>query len=534
VLINRGIKEVQQAQDFLNPRLSMLHSPYDLPDMSVAVERIKRALRKREKIMIFGDYDADGLTSTVLLKETLQAMGLEVFHYLPHRLLEGYGLNKQAVKKAITQKVDLFITVDCGTNSLAEVGELTKAGIDVIITDHHAPLSGGLPAALAVINPRRPDSRYKFPHLAGVGVVYKFVQAITDSINKESLDLTCLGTIADISPLKGENRIIVKFGLPLLFQTSRIGLRVLIERCGLNARPMDTTAVSYIISPRLNASGRIGSAELSLNLLLSKSEQEARELSELVNSCNSRRQRIEERMLKEACDLIEKEVNFKQQHVIVLAKDGWHRGVLGIVASKITDQFYRPTIVISLEGELCRGSARSIKNFHITQTLLECQHLLVEFGGHKQAAGLVIREDKISHFRKEINHLASEKLLLQDLYPSIDIDAQMNLSDLNEKNINELALLEPFGEANPAPVFCVRNLRLRSEPRLLAKDTIKCYVTDGKLTYPAVGFRKSYLKDSLMNSRSFDLAFVPSLDNYRGQGEIQLEIKDVCISGLNS
>ncbi len=527
LLVNRGIRDPEGASRFLNPKLALLSSPDSLPDLSLALSRIKKAIKNKEKVMIFGDYDVDGLTATALLKSIFKELGLEVIHYLPHRINEGYGLNKGAVKLAKKEGVRLLVTVDCGTNSFEEIAQLKRLDIDVIVTDHHQPICEDLPCALAIINPKRKDSKYGYRDLAGVAVAYKFAQGLTLKPLEEYLDLVCLGTIADVVPLTDENRIIAKEGLSFFSQTKNLGLIALLQQSGMKNSLINATSISYIIAPRINASGRIDTAEVSLKLLLTDSPQEAEELARKVCLLNSQRQGIENRMLKEALDIIEKEINFKEHRVIVVAKEGWHPGVLGIVASKIKDIFHRPTVVISTNDNLCRGSARSINNFHILDALLECKDILVAFGGHQRAAGLSIIKDNIKLFRNRLNHIATERLDLTDLYPCLDIDMELRFSDLDEGLIREIELLEPFGEANPKPIFYTPGLCLKSEPEILNKNTLRCWITDGEFTYKAVGFNMAGLKNRIENCRSFELAYSLHLDKWYDPPNIELEIEDV-------
>ena len=527
LLVNRGIRDPEGASRFLNPKLALLSSPDSLPDLSLALSRIKKAIKNKEKVMIFGDYDVDGLTATALLKSIFKELGLEVIHYLPHRINEGYGLNKGAVKLAKKEGVRLLVTVDCGTNSFEEIAQLKRLDIDVIVTDHHQPICEDLPCALAIINPKRKDSKYGYRDLAGVAVAYKFAQGLTLKPLEEYLDLVCLGTIADVVPLTDENRIIAKEGLSFFSQTKNLGLIALLQQSGMKNSLINATSISYIIAPRINASGRIDTAEVSLKLLLTDSPQEAEELARKVCLLNSQRQGIENRMLKEALDIIEKEINFKEHRVIVVAKEGWHPGVLGIVASKIKDIFHRPTVVISTNDNLCRGSARSINNFHILEALLECKDILAAFGGHQRAAGLSIIKDNIKLFRNRLNHIATERLDLTDLYPCLDIDMELRFSDLDEGLIREIELLEPFGEANPKPIFYTPGLCLKSEPEILNKNTLRCWITDGEFTYKAVGFNMAGLKNRIENCRSFELAYSLHLDKWYDPPNIELEIEDV-------
>lgn len=528
ILVNRGIDNVEDAEKFLNVDLDHLLDPYSFSDMRKSVNLIKRATKHRERVMVFGDYDVDGLTSLALLEITLSKMGLDVVHYLPHRIKEGYGLNRNILHLLRQKNIKLLITADCGTNSHQEIKELRRYNIDVIVTDHHEPIDcDTLPCVSAIINPKLKGSSYKYRDLAGVGVAYKLCQAITGEMLFEDLDLVSLGTIADVVPLTGENRVIVREGLSKLSQTKRLGLKALIETSGIKDRKITSYFVSYILGPRINASGRMDTAEIALNLLMSQKEDEAEQLAKMVEAHNRQRQKIENKILEEAQGLIDKEINFKEHKIIVIAKEDWHPGVLGIVASKLTDRFYRPTIVISKTRDLCKGSGRSIKNFHLFQVLSECKEFLETFGGHSHAAGLVITKDNIEDFKNKINRLAKEKMSLEDLLPSLDIDMELNLSDLNEVLIKELEALEPFGVDNPEPLFYTRNLKIKGEPCVLGRDTLKFWVSDEKITYQAIGFGMATFKNSLINADYFDLVYSPRIDNWQGQGTVLLEAKDI-------
>ena len=528
ILINRGIKNAEEAEKFLNAGPDHLLDPYLFSDMQKAVKLIKKAAKNKKRVMIFGDYDVDGLTALALLKETLSKIGLETVHYIPHRIKEGYGLNKNIIHFARQKEITLLITVDCGTNSNEEIQELRRHNIDVIVTDHHEPLNHDVAlCASAIINPKIKESRYKYRDLAGVGVAFKLCQAITGKKLLEDLDLVSLGTIADVVPLTGENRVMVKEGLIKLAHTKRQGLKALIETSRIKGKKITTGFVSFILGPRINASGRMDTAEIALNLLMSESDDEAGELARTIEMFNRQRQKIEEKILEEAHDLIDREINFKEHKIIVIAKENWHQGVLGIVASKLADKFYRPTIVISKTDGLCKGSGRSIKNFHLFKALLECKDFLKAFGGHSHAVGLVITSDNIEDFRNKINRLAKERLVLEDLLPSLEIDMELSLSGLNQEIIAEFEGLEPFGTGNPEPLFYTRNLKIRGEPQVLSRDTLKFWVTDGHITSEAIGFGMASFKDSLTKADSFDLVYTPRIDDWHGKGSVLLEGKDI-------
>jgi len=527
VLVNRKVKSVSEAERFLKAGINDLFSPQLFSDMPKAVALVKKSIENKEKVMVFGDYDVDGITSTVLIKNTLLASGLDVLHHIPHRISEGYGLNKEIVNFAKENKVRLMVTADCGVANHKEVEGLRQANIDVIITYHHEPQGLSLPASSSMINPKTKNSGYPFRELAGVGVAYKFSQAIANSLLSEDLDLVTLGTIADSVPLAGENRIIAKEGLLQLPNTKREGLRAIIDNAGIKNKKFNSTYVSFIIAPRLNASGRMGSAELSLKLLMSKSYEEAQGLAKELEQFNRQRQKVEAQILEEAEEMINREMNFKEQKVIVIAKDDWHQGVLGIVASKLADRFYRPAIVISLNEDLCKGSARSIKNFHLFDALVGCKGLLDSFGGHAHAAGLLITKDNIDEFRNSINKLAHDRLNLEDLLPSIDIDAELILGDLNESMVRELEILEPFGMANPEPLFYTRSLKLKGQVQSLSRETLKFWATDGATTCQIIAFGMAGLLNSLTQAASFDLVYTPKIDSWRQDESLIFEAKDI-------
>ncbi len=527
LLINRGIKDSQEAEEFLNAELDSLLDPYGFPDMRMAVGLIKKAAVSKGEIMICGDYDADGITALALLKSTLVQQGVNPSHYIPHRVKDGYGLNKKAVQIAKQKNIKLLITVDCGTNSRDEIEELRRNDIDVIVTDHHESGNCDLAPASAMINSKLKDCPYKYKGLAGVGAAYKLCQALTGNKLFEDLDLVSLGTIADVVPLTGENRIIVKQGLVRLSQAKRVGIKALIEVSRMKARQINSTFVSFILAPRINASGRMDTAETALNLLMSEKKEQADELAGCLDAYNRQRQKIESKIMEEARDVIAKEVNFKEHKVIVIAKEGWHQGVLGIVAAKLADKFYRPVIVISLSGDLCKGSGRSIKNFHLFHALLECREFLKTFGGHSHAVGLAVDKHSIGDFKDKINHFAREKLTVEDLLPSVDVDMELSMLNVSKELAYEIKRMEPFGTGNPEPLFYTRNLKLKGQPYVLSRDTLKFWVTDGTVTHPVIGFGMGSFKDNLIHSESFDLVYSLGIDNWQGADSLILEVKDI-------
>lgn len=529
VLVNRGMRTSEEARRFLDSSLSDLHDPLAFNQMQRAVEIVRDVSRKGGQVMVFGDYDVDGITALTLIKNTLLGQGINSLHYIPHRVREGYGLNREIVAIAKEKGVSLLITADCGTSSQDIIEELRRNHTEVVVTDHHEPAGESPTAASAIINPKLKDSGYAFRELAGVGVAYKFCQALSGELLVQDLDLVSLGTIADAVPLAGENRIIAKEGLKMLSVTKRAGLRALIESAGIAHRKFDTTAVTFMLGPRLNASGRMDTAEVALNLLLSTRQEEADMLARTVETYNRQRQKVENRIFEEAQALIDKEINFKEHKVIVIAKEDWHQGVLGIVASKLADKFYRPTILISKTEALCKGSGRSIRNFHLFQALVECGDFLEAFGGHSHAAGIVIANENIEEFRKKINRLARERLRFEDLVPTLEVDMELRLSDLDLEVAGELEGLEPFGVGNPEPLFYTRGLTLKGEPRTLSRYTLKFWVSDGTATYQAIAFGMSSMKESLVQARSFELVYSPRIDTWGGEGKLILEVRDIFV-----
>ncbi|MCU0650892.1 MAG: single-stranded-DNA-specific exonuclease RecJ [Candidatus Omnitrophica bacterium] len=530
VLINRGIKTAQEADRFLHVKLSHLHDPFAFNAMPAAVKLIKDAIKNKHRILLHGDYDVDGITALSVLKNTLAGMGALVDHHIPHRLKEGYGLHKTIPGRAKEKDAKLFITADCGTNSDAQIAHLRALGIDVIITDHHEPADPKAPSsANAVINPKWPGSGYPYRDLAGVGVAYKLCQALTGSMLEKDLDLVSLGTIADSVPLTGENRVIAKEGLLRIASTQRVGLRTLIESSGIGNKSMRPDSVSFILGPRINASGRMDSAEVAFNLLSSVHAAQAKDLAGELERFNRSRQKVESSIIAEAIDLINSQINFREHKIIVVAKEGWHLGVLGIVASKLADRFNRPVILISINDDFCRGSGRSIGNFSLFDGLASCRDLLDNFGGHQHAIGMVIQRDNILEFKARMNKYAMHSLVLEDLLPSISVDMELGLKDINEKLLRELEDMAPYGEGNPKPLFITKSLRLKGRPRVLGRDTLKFWVTDGNITHQAIGFGMKNMLERLCGADSFDLVYNPRIDSWLGEDSTILEVEEILL-----
>ena len=530
LLINRGITTSQEAQSFLKADISALDDPLLLKDMDLAIKRIKQAKESKEFVLIYGDYDVDGITSSVLLKDILTSLGVKAINYIPHRMSEGYGLNLGIIEYAKQKGVRLLISVDCGINAFHQVEALNQNNIDVIIIDHHQPSDGPLPKAVAVIDPKRQDCLYPFKDFASVGLVAKLSQGLLGEILEDHWPLIAVGTIADVVSLRGENRIFVKEGLPRLNGTKNKGLLALLDVAKIKGKKFNPYHVGFILGPRINATGRMGSAQEALDLLLSQDEAEAYTLAHSLEEQNARRQKIQNDMVQEAMSIVEQEVNFKDHHVIVIQKEGWHKGVLGIVASRIMEKYYRPTIVISTEEGIGTASARSIAGFHIFEALSHCANHLENFGGHKSAAGLTVKEENISRFRQVINAFAREVISLEDLIPSLDIDCEIPLAGLNLDLTYLIESLEPYGEGNRVPLFCSRKLAVKSQPVVLGKDTIKFWVTDGRTTISAVGFGMGQLRDMISSAANVDLAYSLDIDDWNKAPAVCLKLKDIKVS----
>lgn len=529
LLINRGISDSVEAKSFMSSSFSTCHDPFLLKDMHKAVLRIKKAITDKEPILVYGDYDVDGITSVTILYSALKSLGAVTDTYIPNRLEEGYGLNLAAIKKAHRNGFGLIITVDCGITSFKEVEYAKSMGIDVIVTDHHEVLESCVPSAYAVINALQADCKYPFKHLAGVGIAYKLVKALYDTTNlfaEDFLDLVSLGTVADIAPLIGENRIMAKCGLSEMNKRDRIGLSALMDVGGLSDKEIISGHIGFILGPRINAMGRIGSAQTSLDLLLSSDKEEAKKLAKVLDTENRNRQKIESRILEEALSKVEREVNFKHHKVIVLASENWHPGVIGIVASRIADRFYRPAIMISLDGKFGKGSGRSIEGFHLFEYLLRSKDVLMGFGGHESACGVTIDKERIDEFRDRINEEASKDVDESIFSPKLDIDMDVPLGDLGENVISELESLAPFGSDNPKPVLASTRLVVKDGPRQIGKNGFKIWVTDSKITCEAVSFGKGNLEAPKIGSE-VSLAYTPSINDWQGVRSIQLELKDI-------
>ena len=528
ILANKGLKESNEIEIFLNPRRSDFHDPFLMPDMKIAVDRILKAIETKEKVAIYGDYDADGITSSTVLKRFLSERGLDADIYIPNRLNEGYGLNEKAIKEIAQTNHTLIITVDCGITGNKEI-ELAKTfKIDTVVTDHHEPTEE-LPKALAVVDCKRKDNKYPFSELAGVGVAFKLIQAISIKlgIREEEylkyLDLVCVGTISDIVPLKDENRTISKLGLRLVKQTKNIGLKVLLNSMGY--QKIDSNTISFGVAPRINACGRMGHEKEALELFLTNSVQEAEKITQRLNEYNLERQQIEKRIFDEVEEIIQKSEE-KNLPCIVLEKENWHHGVIGIVSSKITDMYFKPSILMSIEGDIAKGSGRSIPGFDLHEALENCKEEIEQFGGHSMAVGVTVKKANFDKFKNKFEEYAREKDISK-ITPILNIDEKITLKDITIKDIRDLELLEPFGEGNKPPIFQINNVKIDSIRSLSQGKHLKMEIKDQNSSIQAIGFNLGNLANDYKIEDKINIAGTLEINNYNGRENIQINIRDV-------
>ncbi len=527
ILASRGIIEKEDVREFLNPTRDDFHDPFLMPDMEKAVDRILKAIQTQEKTIIYGDYDVDGITSITVLKKFLEERNLQVGEYIPNRLNEGYGLNKEAVKKIAEQGYKLIITVDCGISCIEEIKYATELGLEVIVTDHHEPAEE-LPKCLAVVDAKRKDNQYPFNQLAGVGVVFKLIQAISIKLNLDNkeylkyLDIVCVGTISDIVPLVDENRVITKLGLKLVPISKNIGLRTLLASTGY--KEVNSTTISFGIAPRINACGRMGEEKEALRLFLTNDLHEAKEITERLNNYNLERQETEKRIFKQALEQIEN--GEKDKSCIVLGQEGWHHGIIGIVASKVTDIYFKPSILICFEGEEGKGSGRSIPGFNLHDAVMNCDTYVEKFGGHSMAIGINVKRENFEKFKKEFEEY-TQNSHISDIIPIIQIDKQVDIKKINIQEVNELKLLEPYGEGNKMPVFLIKNLKILSIRSLSEGKHIKLKLGIDNHMIDAIGFNMGEVADKYLIGDKVDIVGSLEVNQFGGNENIQVNLKDL-------
>ena len=528
VLANRGIIDEKDIALFLNPTRKDFHDPYLMPDMKVAVDRIIKAIKNQEKTMIYGDYDVDGITSITILTKFFKEQGLEVGSYIPNRLDEGYGLNKDAIRSIAEQGYKLIITVDCGISGTEEVDYAYSLGMEVIVTDHHEPLEI-LPKALAVIDCKRKDSKYPFNSLAGVGVAFKLIQAIGIKLNLEEkeylkyLDIVCIGTISDIVPLIDENRIIAKLGLLLIEQTRSPGVKALLNAAAY--KEVNSNTISFGIAPRINACGRMGYERNALDLFLTENIVEANRITNILNEYNKKRQDIEKKIFEEAINKIAEE-ELDKNNAIVLGAENWHHGVIGIVASKITELYFKPSILICFEGDEGKGSGRSIPGFDLHTALCSSSEYLEKYGGHGMAVGLSLKKEKFEDFKNVFEEIAKQAHT-EELVSVIKIDKEITLKDITIENVKSLNLLEPFGEANKNPIFIYKNLRIDSIRALSEGKHLKLTLKDGNTIINAIGFNMGKYSEEYLIGDKIDIIGLLEINSFNGIENVQINMKDI-------
>jgi single-stranded-DNA-specific exonuclease len=532
VLLNRGLLDAAAASRFLEPALAQLHDPFQLHGMGAATDRIARAVKEGERIMVHGDYDVDGITATFVLVSALKALGVEATTRIPHRMRDGYGLSLETVEAAARDGIGLIITVDCGITANEAVARARALGVEVIVTDHHQP-GTRLPEAAAIVNPHQEGCLYPFKGLCGVGVAFKLAQALARDPGgrarvEELLDVVALGTIADAVPLVGENRVLARAGLERLGRTPRPGLVELIEIAGLAGGAITAGQVAFLLAPRMNAAGRIGSGEQTLRLLMAQDREQARPLAQSLDQDNNRRRELDAAVEREATERVERELNWPSCASIVLWSRSWHPGVLGIVASRLVERFHRPTFLLSDEGSRARGSGRSVAGFHLVEALSQCSELLEAYGGHAYAAGLTVASERLPALRDRIEAQAMAALDLETCVPEITIDADVPLGDCDLSLLDWLDRLPPHGLENPEPVFRAEDVRIESVSR--AGDDgrhLRLQLRDASGEMEAIAFGHGEQILDIFRARRCAIAYVPQRNEWQGETRVQIKVKGV-------
>jgi single-stranded-DNA-specific exonuclease len=539
LLCQRGFDDPDAARRFLSPALSQLHDPFLLSGMRVAVDRLLGAIARHERIAIHGDYDVDGITSTVILRRAIELLGGDVHHFVPDRLRDGYGLQPATIERLHEAGAALIVSVDCGIRATEAAVRARELGVDLIITDHHEP-DGMLPPALAVINPKRADCEYPEKSLAGVGVALKLVQALLASDERfgdllpHFVKIAALGTLADVVPLVGENRVIARYGLDSLSAGPHAtGLEALLDECGLLGRRVDGFHVGFVLAPRLNAAGRMNNADIALDLLLmrgrdAESKTRARGLARQLSDENGRRQEQEAAIVTEAKRIVDNDLEIGAQNILVVAGEGWHRGVIGIVASKLVEAYHKPTLVLSIEDGVAHGSGRSIAAFDMLAGLEACSDVFLRFGGHRQAAGVTLEAARVGELRRRLSAWANERLSPEDLIPRLRIDSPLGLREISGAVIEGLAQLGPFGPANPKPVFRASPVALMEAPRKLKERHLALLFKQDGRVFRGVAWRAADRGEYLSTNRSgLELAYSLEQGEYRGEKTTELTVADV-------
>jgi single-stranded-DNA-specific exonuclease len=531
ILTNRNILTRDEAEVFLFGTLDRLHDPFLMAGMTAAVEKIRRAIRRRDKILIFGDYDVDGVLSVVILMKALRSLGGEVDYFIPQRLKEGYGLKEEHIQVAREKNSRLLISVDCGIKSVAFADRARQEGLEVIITDHHRP-GEVRPDAAAILNPVLPESSYPYRNLAGVGVVFKLLQALMEKGERQSslphyAKLVAIGTIADVAELRGENRLLVKQGLRGLENVSNIGLKSLLANCSLEGRKISEGDIGFRIAPRINAAGRMGAADDAVRLFFASSREESAQLAAWLGELNAKRQGEEDRIFRQALSRIKNKSLEKRYRLFVLGCETWHRGVIGIVASKLKDAFYRPVLLFSYEDGTAHGSGRSISRFSLIECLDECRDVILDYGGHTLAIGCVLRRDKMEEFKQRINRVVQARLSDEDLQKKIMVDAELGFSAIDISFLEHFFRLAPFGVGNPKPLLLTRDVEVAGPPQLIQDRHLKFMARQDGKTFEVLGWDKGEHAFGLRQGAVISLVYSLQTSTFLGEEKLSLSVEDI-------
>ncbi len=535
ILAGRNLCTFEQCRAFFRPELSQFHDPFLFEHMQIAVQRIEDALKRHEKIIIYGDYDVDGITSTALLVQVLRRLGADCDYFLPNRLTDGYGISENGIRQIASKKAGLIISVDCGITAVYEAAVATNIGMDMIITDHHEP-QGALPDVVAIINPKVNSSQYPDKNLAGVGVALKLCQALAKHTGTDEqlwlpfLDIVALGTAADIVPLLGENRIITRYGFQILENTIHIGLKALIDLQKLSGKKISTSEVVFQLAPCINAGGRLGDATRGVELLLTEDPTIAWQTANELLETNLERRALDNAVAQEAMEWVEKNCSLDRDFTLVAGKESWHVGVIGIVASKLVERFHRPAILFSIDANgVGRGSGRSVPGLHLLEALSQCSDLLESFGGHAAAAGMNIKSQNIDLFREKLNQVVGSMVKAEDLVPQVIADAEINLSQLNPKFFRIINEMAPFGPGNMRPVLFCKNLKQKSSPRVVGQKHLKMLVVGDGVSMDAIGFNFGNRYDEICRASEINLAFSLDENEWNGRINLQMKVKGVSL-----
>lgn len=532
ILVNRGIDDFEKARRYFRPSEEQFHDPFLMDGMYLAVERILAARTKNEKILVYGDYDVDGTNGAGMLYLFFKELGCDVSYYIPDRIKEGYGISVAGINHAKEQKTSLLVSIDCGITAVDQVEYARSLGMDVIICDHHEP-NDQLPKAVAVLDPLKPSCAYPFKSLCGTGVGFKLIQALARTVGTEPtvtkyLDFVALATTADIVPLIDENRVFVKMGLEIITTDPRPGIKALLESAGLKPDAMTTGQVVFVLAPRINAVGRLGDAKRAVELLITEDYYSAIEFARVLEQENINRRKIDEDVFIHAQQLVEEFLDVESDGAIILHQEQWHPGVVGIVASRMVEKYYRPAIMMTTVDGVAKGSARSIAGFNIYQALKRCEDKLLQFGGHKYAAGLTLEVDRVEEFKEAFNAVVKELLTEDLLTPVITIDAEIDLSELTPKFTRLLKQFAPFGPKNMRPTFVAKDVEALGTPRIVGKNHLRFKIKKNNVTIDCIGFNLGHLLDRFNNGhRRFDIVFAVDESDFSGVQIPQLKIKDL-------